>query len=108
MSAGMVLCQGWSCQKYHLSRVPAGHLTYLTIPTVYFSNLPQPRTKTLFGCNKTLAILKYFLAKYPEQAWLVLVDDDTILSVARLRTMLACYRDIEEPIILGFSVILPI
>ena len=86
----------------------ARHLTYLTIPTVYFSNLPQPRTKTLFGCNKTLAILKYFLAKYPEQAWLVLVDDDTILSVTKLRTMLACYRDIEEPIILGFSVILPI
>jgi hypothetical protein len=30
-------------------------------------------------CNKTLAILHHFLAEVPARAWLVIVDDDTIL-----------------------------
>ena len=50
-------------------------------------------------CNKTFAILHNFLTMDQYQ-FLVIVDDDTILSVARLVQMLACYIE-EESFLLG-------
>lgn len=105
-----------TCSAYHNTRIPVIKNTWAryardvvffsdkedhTIPTIHFPNLAQPRVKTLFGCNKTLAILQYFLDHYPDHGWLVLVDDDTILGVARVLSMLACYTEVKEPIILG-------
>ena len=46
-------------------------------------------------CNKTLAILQNFLTQDQFQ-FLVIVDDDTILSVARLVQMLACFSPEAE------------
>ena len=105
-----------TCEAYHHTRVPvikntwgkyAKHVTFFSdkqdeeIPTVNFPNLVEPKVKTLFGCNKTLSILKHFLEQYPHHDWLVLVDDDTILSVARVRDMVSCYKNMEQPLILG-------
>ena len=50
-------------------------------------------------CNKTFAILQNFLTMDQYQ-FLVIVDDDTILSVARLVQMLACYIE-EDSFLLG-------
>ena len=105
-----------TCEAYHHTRVPvikntwgkyAKHVTFFSdkqdeeIPTVNFPNLVEPKVKTLFGCSKTLSILKHFLEQYPHHDWLVLVDDDTILSVARVRDMISCYKNMEQPLILG-------
>ena len=50
-------------------------------------------------CNKTFAILQNFFTMDQYQ-FLVIVDDDTILSVARLVQMLACYIE-EDSFLLG-------
>ena len=50
-------------------------------------------------CNKTFAILQNFIIMDQYQ-FLVIVDDDTILSVARLVQMLACYIE-EDSFLLG-------
>uniref|UniRef100_A0A915CJS3 Beta-1,3-glucosyltransferase n=1 Tax=Parascaris univalens TaxID=6257 RepID=A0A915CJS3_PARUN len=44
-------------------------------------------------CSKTLAILKHFLHhdEVPHSRWLVVVDDDTLLSAPRLYRLLSCY-----------------
>ena len=112
-----------TCEAYHHTRVPvikntwgkyAKHVTFFSdkqdqeIPTVNFPNLVEPKVKTMFGCNKTLSILKHFLEQYPHHDWLVLVDDDTILSVARVRSMISCYRDQLKPVIIGNYNLIPI
>ena len=71
------------------------------IPTIKLPNWVEPRVKKYFGCNKTLSIMKYFLEEKHKHNWLVLVDDDTILSVARVKSMISCYRDQKDPVILG-------
>ena len=107
-----------TCEAYHHTRVQvikrtwgryADHFTFFSdtqdesVPTVNFPNLVEPRVKTFFGCNKALAILQHFLDEYPQHGWLVVADDDTILSVARVRDMLACYQDMDQPLILGIK-----
>ena len=72
-----------------------------SIPTVKLPNTVEPKVKKFFGCNKTLSILQHFLDQSPRHGWLVLVDDDTILSVARVREMISCYREQKDPLILG-------
>ena len=115
-SAPDILFAVKTCEAYHHTRVPvikntwgkyAKHVTFFSdkqdeeIPTVNFPNLVEPKVKTFFGCNKTLSILKHFLEQYPHHDWLVRVDDDTILSVARVRDMISCYKNMEQPLILG-------
>ncbi|XP_053703754.1 beta-1,3-glucosyltransferase isoform X1 [Synchiropus splendidus] len=101
-----------TCQKFHLDRVPvvkatwakdAEYLEYYsdvsddTIPTI---TLGVPNTDT-GHCGKTFAIMKRFLSKaVPNTAWLVIVDDDTLISLPRLRHLLSCY-DPNEPVVLG-------
>ncbi len=53
-------------------------------------------------CAKTLAILTRFL-HHPEGIafpWLVVADDDTLLSIPRLFQLLACYNP-KEAVIIG-------
>ena len=51
-------------------------------------------------CNKTLAILEHFSKMEDTMKYLVIVDDDTILSVSRLAQLLSCYSQ-DESFLLG-------
>ncbi|KAJ8785602.1 hypothetical protein J1605_007199 [Eschrichtius robustus] len=81
----------------------AGHIEYYSdyadssIPTV---DLGIPNTER-GHCGKTFAILERFLNhSYDKIAWLVIVDDDTLISISRLQHLLSCY-DASEPVFLG-------
>ncbi len=59
---------------------------------------------TDFGhCYKTQAILKYFNSHSEKRnwKWLVIVDDDTTLSVAKLMDLLQCYDEDDLLLALG-------
>ena len=105
-----------TCEKFHQTRIPVikntwgRYAKYVrvysdkqddTVPTIKLPNWVEPRVKKFFGCNKTLSILKHFLDESQRHNWLVLVDDDTILSVARVRSMISCYRDQVTPVMIG-------
>ncbi|KAK6756831.1 hypothetical protein RB195_014950 [Necator americanus] len=72
------------------------------IPTI---NSGIPNTER-GHCGKTFAILKYFVDTLdknltaPNASWLLLADDDTLLSIPRLLHLLACYSN-NENVILG-------
>ena len=51
-------------------------------------------------CNKTMAIVNHFLEQEDKDI-LVIVDDDTVLSVARLASLLSCYTGEDSPVLLG-------
>uniref|UniRef100_I3K4D0 Beta 3-glucosyltransferase b n=1 Tax=Oreochromis niloticus TaxID=8128 RepID=I3K4D0_ORENI len=101
-----------TCQKFHSDRVPvvkatwekdAGFLEYYSdvtdasIPTI---SLGVPNTER-GHCGKTFAILRRFLSKaVPKADWLLIVDDDTLISLPRLRQLLRCYNP-KEAVSLG-------
>ncbi|KAL3042775.1 hypothetical protein OYC64_020657 [Pagothenia borchgrevinki] len=101
-----------TCQKFHSERVPVVKATWekdaefleyysdvtdASIPTI---SLGVPNTER-GHCGKTFAILKRFLSKdVPKADWLLIVDDDTLISLPRLRQLLRCY-DPKEVVILG-------
>lgn len=101
-----------TCKKFHSERVPvikktwekdALYLEYYsdhsdpTIPTI---DLGVPNTER-GHCGKTLAILQHFLSSsVPNTKWLLIVDDDTLISLPRLRALLSCY-DPSEAVSLG-------
>lgn len=72
-------------------------VTDASIPTI---SLGVPNTER-GHCGKTFAILRRFLSKaVPKTDWLLIVDDDTLMSLPRLRQLLRCY-DPKEAVILG-------
>ncbi|XP_029029161.1 beta-1,3-glucosyltransferase isoform X2 [Betta splendens] len=101
-----------TCQKFHAQRVPVVKATWeeeaalleyysdvwdASIPTV---NLGLPNTDR-GHCGKTFAILRRFLSPaVPRADWLLVVDDDTLISLPRLRRLLSCY-DPREALSLG-------
>ncbi|XP_019633421.1 PREDICTED: beta-1,3-glucosyltransferase-like [Branchiostoma belcheri] len=102
-----------TCEKYHKDRVPvvqhtwgkqARHITYYsdkedsTIPTV---TTGVPNTER-GHCGKAYAIMKQFhtYENLKKMDWLIIADDDTLLSVPRLLRVLSCY-DPSDPIFLG-------
>ncbi|XP_027013005.2 beta 3-glucosyltransferase a isoform X1 [Tachysurus fulvidraco] len=101
-----------TCKKFHTERVPvvkktwerqAAHLEYYSdhadpsIPTV---DLGVPNTDR-GHCGKTFAILRrYVSGAVPKTDWLLIVDDDTLISLPRLQALLSCY-DPTEPVFLG-------
>ncbi|XP_075887862.1 beta-1,3-glucosyltransferase isoform X2 [Nelusetta ayraudi] len=101
-----------TCQKFHLDRVPVVKATWekdadflefysdvtdASIPTVSLGVANTERGH----CGKTFAILRRFLAgAVPKTDWLLIVDDDTLISLARLRRLLRCY-DPKEAVSLG-------
>lgn len=101
-----------TCRKFHADRIPivkktwaaqASHIEYYSdyaetaIPTV---DLGIPNTDR-GHCGKTFAILERFLNhSHDKIAWLVIVDDDTLISISRLRHLLSCY-DSSDPVFLG-------
>ncbi|XP_017271828.1 beta 3-glucosyltransferase a [Kryptolebias marmoratus] len=101
-----------TCRKFHSERVPvikktwekdALFLEYYsdhTDPSIPTINLGVPNTER-GHCGKTFAILQRFLSSaVPNTKWLVIVDDDTLISLPRLRVLLSCY-DPSEPVCLG-------
>uniref|UniRef100_A0A3P9JPF9 Beta 3-glucosyltransferase b n=1 Tax=Oryzias latipes TaxID=8090 RepID=A0A3P9JPF9_ORYLA len=101
-----------TCEKFQSERVPvvkatweksAGLLEYYSdvidasIPTV---SLGVPNTDR-GHCGKTFAIVRRFWSQAATKAdWLLIVDDDTLISLPRLRRLLRCY-DPEEAVSLG-------
>nr|XP_029135225.1 beta-1,3-glucosyltransferase [Labrus bergylta] len=101
-----------TCAKFHSERVPvvkatwekdAAFLEYYSdvtdasIPTI---NLGVPNTER-GHCGKTFAILRRFLSQaVPRADWLLIVDDDTLVSLPRLRRLLRCYNP-KEAVSLG-------
>ena len=105
-----------TCEKFHQTRISVikntwgKYAKYVnvysdkeddTIPTIKLSNWVEPRIKKFFGCNKTLSILNHFLEDSMNHKWLVLVDDDTILSVSRVRSIINCYSNELDPVMIG-------
>lgn len=101
-----------TCSKFHDTRVPVVKETWgrhvqadffsdeedKDIPTIH---LPYTVNTESGHCNKTVAILQHFLEMESSPEFLVIVDDDTILSASRLASLLACYRGVTSPILLG-------
>ncbi|XP_002731684.1 beta-1,3-glucosyltransferase-like [Saccoglossus kowalevskii] len=102
-----------TCEKFHTDRVPVikktwaqhvKHISYYSekedksIPTIS-TGIPNTERG---HCGKTFYIFNHFktdpwLKRIP---WLVITDDDTILSVSRLQRLLSCYNA-TEPVYLG-------
>ncbi|KAM4701045.1 beta-1,3-glucosyltransferase [Discoglossus pictus] len=101
-----------TCKKFHKDRIPVvkqtwepqvAHLEYFsdyadsTIPT---TDLGIPNVER-GHCGKTFAILERFLNSTASQTpWLIIVDDDTLISLPRLQKLLSCY-DPKEAVFLG-------
>jgi UDP-glucose:O-linked fucose beta-1,3-glucosyltransferase len=101
-------------QKYHGTRVPKISETYgdLLPNAHYISDVEEVISETVTTvvlphtvntetghCNKTRTMLDSFLES--GKNWMLILDDDTILSPARLSQLLACYADPADPVILG-------
>jgi len=103
-----------TCKKFHEERLTVVGETWANaaLNVKFFSEEADPKYGTIVlpgvrntergHCGKTLAIIKYFNNHASEEGWkwLVIADDDTILSVKRYVEMLACY-DPSENIALG-------
>ncbi|XP_061137235.1 beta-1,3-glucosyltransferase-like isoform X2 [Syngnathus typhle] len=101
-----------TCKKFHKERVPvikktwerdAVYLEYYSdhadasIPTIDLGVANTERGH----CGKTFAILKRFVSgAVPDTEWLLVVDDDTLISLPRLRSLLSCYQP-REAVYLG-------
>ena len=103
-----------TCKKFHAERLPVilDTWTKAVLNIKYFSEEADPewQTSTLPGvknterghCKKTMAIIEHFhgLASSHGYEWLVITDDDTILSAKKMLEHLACY-DPEDNVVLG-------
>ncbi|XP_056141306.1 beta-1,3-glucosyltransferase [Lampris incognitus] len=101
-----------TCQKFHSDRVSVVKATWekdavfleycsdVTDPSIPTIHLGVPNTER-GHCGKTFAIMRRFLSHaVPEANWLLIVDDDTLISLPRLRRLLRCY-DPRDPVSLG-------
>uniref|UniRef100_A0A3Q3WYX0 Fringe-like glycosyltransferase domain-containing protein n=1 Tax=Mola mola TaxID=94237 RepID=A0A3Q3WYX0_MOLML len=101
-----------TCKKFHGERVPVIKKTWEkdALFLEYYSDHADPSIPTIdIGvpnterghCGKTFAILQRFLSSsVPKTKWLVVVDDDTLISLPRLQALLSCYNP-AEPVCLG-------
>ncbi|KAK0079869.1 hypothetical protein PV325_000715 [Microctonus aethiopoides] len=96
----------------HQSRIPIISKTWLKHVKNYglFSNVEDKKLKNVIvvpntklgHCAKTYAILQHVDKILQSQRidWLVIADDDTIFSIARLTRLLTCYNP-NNPVALG-------
>ncbi|XP_058293687.1 beta-1,3-glucosyltransferase isoform X4 [Hylobates moloch] len=101
-----------TCKKFHGDRIPIVKQTWESQASLieYYSDYTENSIPTVdLGipntdrghCGKTFAILERFLNRSQDKtAWLVIVDDDTLISISRLQHLLSCY-DSGEPVFLG-------
>ncbi|KAH8349307.1 hypothetical protein KR084_007483 [Drosophila pseudotakahashii] len=98
-----------TCAKFHKERIAIIERTWATEARNrrYYSDVADVGIPTISTgipnvqsghCAKTLAILQLSLKDIGEQMdirWLMLVDDDTLLSVSRLSGVLSCHNHTE-------------
>ncbi|XP_016334467.1 beta-1,3-glucosyltransferase-like isoform X2 [Sinocyclocheilus anshuiensis] len=101
-----------TCKKFHSDRVPVVKKTWAKRASLleYYSDYADPSIPTIdLGvpnterghCGKTFAILRRFLSSHVLKTdWLLIVDDDTLISLPRLQALLSCY-DSSELVCLG-------
>ena len=105
-----------TCRKFHDTRLPIISQTWAkaALNIEYFSEHAEREyeTKQLPGirkiydefnlCKKTYAIINYFNkhAFVKGWKWLVIADDDTLLSVHKVLQVLNCYNP-EKPLVIG-------
>ncbi|XP_042621200.1 beta-1,3-glucosyltransferase isoform X3 [Cyprinus carpio] len=101
-----------TCQRFHGDRVPLVKQTWEkdAASLEYYSDFTDPYIPTIHlgvpntergHCQKTFAILKRFASGVVTQApWLLIVDDDTLISLPRLWRLLGCY-DPNEAVSVG-------
>ncbi|XP_064158397.1 beta 3-glucosyltransferase a isoform X2 [Anguilla rostrata] len=101
-----------TCKKFHEERVPVVKRTWERHAALleYYSDYADPSIPTIdLGvpnterghCGKTFAILERFVSEaVPHTDWLLIVDDDTLISLPRLQALLGCYEP-SEPVCLG-------
>ncbi|KAJ8404724.1 hypothetical protein AAFF_G00335870 [Aldrovandia affinis] len=101
-----------TCKKFHDERVPVVKKTWERNAALleYYSDYTDPSIPTIdLGvpnterghCGKTFAILERFVSDaVPRTNWLLIVDDDTLISLPRLQSLLRCYQP-SEPVCLG-------
>lgn len=93
-----------TCEKFHHIRLPVltqtwgqgasgsiGFYSEVEDPVYSTSNIGVPNTEQ-GHCGKTMAIIHKFFYNFPKRQWLVIADDDTLLSVERLLKMLSSYN----------------
>ncbi|XP_050716183.1 beta-1,3-glucosyltransferase-like [Eriocheir sinensis] len=90
-----------SCEKYHSERLPVLHSTWLKHATNYaiYSDVEDSSYGTVSlgvpntergHCGKTLAIIHH-AAQLDGMQWLVIADDDTLISVEAMSEFLGCH-----------------
>ncbi|XP_043106432.1 beta-1,3-glucosyltransferase isoform X3 [Puntigrus tetrazona] len=101
-----------TCHRFHGDRVPIVKQTWEkdAASLEYYSDITDPYIPTVHlgipntergHCAKTFAILRRFASGAVTQApWLLIVDDDTLISLTRLRGLLSCY-DPNEAVSVG-------
>ncbi|CAN7985194.1 unnamed protein product, partial [Ixodes hexagonus] len=103
-----------TCGQFHEERVPLVKATWVKDAgrVVFFSDVEDSNIPTVTvgvsnvqrgHCAKTMAILKHILSNGlldVHTMWLVVADDDTLLSMPRLLDLLGCFNA-EDEIALG-------
>ncbi|XP_069495846.1 beta-1,3-glucosyltransferase [Ambystoma mexicanum] len=101
-----------TCRKFHKDRIPVVKKTWERQASLfeYYSDHAESSIPTVdLGipnvdrghCGKTFAILERYLKHSAlSTQWLVIVDDDTLISISRLQRLLSCY-DANEAVFLG-------
>ncbi|XP_063972602.1 beta-1,3-glucosyltransferase [Diachasmimorpha longicaudata] len=112
MSLENILFAVKTYDENHSKRVPILMKTWLgrTVHYALFSNAKDEKLKNIVvvshttqgHCAKTYGLLQRAekIMTKKKIKWLVVTDDDTILSVSRLSKILSCY-DAEQPIAIG-------
>ncbi|XP_054742939.1 beta-1,3-glucosyltransferase [Anastrepha obliqua] len=111
-----------TCKRFHSDRMPIIKATWGRIATHirYYSDVADPKIPTTYTgipnteighCEKTLKILKLALQEIDELNmqlknlvserderiyWLVLADDDTLISIPNLCALLGCFNHTQE------------
>ncbi|XP_064459319.1 beta-1,3-glucosyltransferase-like [Ornithodoros turicata] len=110
-----------TCTKFHEERVSVVKRTWHrdASTVLFFSDSRNDSIPTIdLGirntekghCTKTMKILDYIASdeKYSTKKWLLLADDDTLLSVPRLLNFLSCFSSDETMVVgerYGFGVL---
>ncbi|KAK8763896.1 hypothetical protein V5799_033493 [Amblyomma americanum] len=100
-----------TCSQFHKDRVPVIRATWAgdAHRVTFFSDVEDERVPTVSvgvanvergHCAKTMAILRHVMERRLLGRWLLLADDDTLISIPRLLDLLSCF-DSEDDVALG-------
>ncbi|KAL1414621.1 hypothetical protein MTO96_007294 [Rhipicephalus appendiculatus] len=100
-----------TCSQFHKDRVPVIKATWAgdAHQVLFFSDVEDDRVPTITvgvanvergHCAKTLAILRHVVSHGLLARWLLVADDDTLISIPRLLDLLSCF-DPEDDVALG-------